>query len=110
MVALLGLTGPLAAAPQVGAGQTATAAHDADPVLALRDQHIDPDQFRAAIQATVRRHPSTAEAAAVEDEARLGVKGARQLLLPRIDISATSYRVIAREFSNDPLNIIERSR
>jgi adhesin transport system outer membrane protein len=110
MVALLGLTGPLAAAPQVGAGQVATAAHDDDPVLALRDQHIDPDQFRAAIQATVRRHPSTAEAAAVEDEARLGVKGAQQLLLPRIDISASSYRVISRQFANDPLNIIERSR
>jgi len=110
MAALLGLAGPLAAAPQAGAGQTATAARDDDPVLALRDQHVDPDRFRVAIQATVRRHPSTAEAAAVEDEARLGVKGAQQLLLPRIDISATSYRVISRKFSNDPLNIIERSR
>lgn len=110
MMALLGLAGPLAAAPQPGLASVAPVAREADPVLALRDQHIDPDQFRAAIQATVRRHPSTAEAAAVEEEARLGVKGARQLLLPRIDISASSYRVIAREFSNDPLNIIERSR
>lgn len=110
MAALLGLAGPLAAAPQDRAGQTASVARDADPVLALRDQHIDPDQFRAAIQATVRRHPSIAEAAAVEDEARLGVSAAQQMLLPRVDLSASSYRIISRKFSNDPLNIIERSR
>jgi adhesin transport system outer membrane protein len=87
-----------------------TSAREADPVLGLRDQHIDPDRFRAAIQATVKRHPGTAEAAAVEEEARQGVAGARQLQFPRLDISTSSYRVIARDFSNDPFNIIERSQ
>lgn len=110
MTALIALACPLAAARQDGTGQTAPTAREADLILALRDQQMDPDQFRAAIQATVKRHPSLAEAAAVEDEARLGVSAARQLLLPRVDLSLSSFRVIARDFSNDPLNIIERSR
>ena len=81
-----------------------------DPVLSLRAQTASAEAFRAAIGATVDNHPATIEAQAVEDEAKYGVAGARQLLLPRIDTSLSSYRVIARDFSNDPFNVIERSR
>ncbi len=58
----------------------------------------------------VLRHPGTAEAAATEDEAVAVLGEARSALLPTVDATITSYRVISRDFSNDPTNIIERSR
>lgn len=81
-----------------------------DPVLRLRHEQAGFDQFRAAIATAVERHPGTAESAAGEDEARAALTEARQGLLPTVDINLTSYHVIARDFSNDPFNIIERSR
>jgi adhesin transport system outer membrane protein len=81
-----------------------------DPVLTLGRQHSGYEQFQAAIAAAVERHPGTAESAAGEDEALAALEEARQLALPSVDLSLTSYRVISREFSNDPENILERSR
>ena len=81
-----------------------------DPLLALREQISRGDLFRTIIAATVRRHPTVAESAANVDEARSGVDAAHDLRTPRVDLSVSSYRVLSREFSNDPLNIIERSR
>ncbi|HYN46671.1 MAG TPA: TolC family protein [Allosphingosinicella sp.] len=82
----------------------------ADPILRLRRNEAAFEPFRATVAAAVERHPGTAEAAAGEDEALAGLEEARQGLLPTIDLSVTSYRVLAREFSDDPFNIIERSR
>jgi len=82
----------------------------ADPVLRLRRQQSGFDQFRTAIATAVERHPSTAEIAAGEDEARAVLAEARQAQLPTVDLNLSSYRVISREFSDDPFNIIERSR
>jgi len=82
----------------------------ADPVLRLRRQQADYATFRAAIATAVERHPGTAEAAATEDEAVAVLREARTALLPTVDATVTSYRVISRDFSNDPTNIIERSR
>ena len=81
-----------------------------DPVLLLRRAQAEYAAFRAAIAAAVERHPGTAEAAAGEDEAHAVLREARSALLPTVDATVTSYRVIARDFSNDPTNIIERSR
>lgn len=81
-----------------------------DPVLRLRHQQSGFAQFRTAIATAVEHHPGTAEVAAGEDEARAALDEARHGLLPTVDLSVTSYRVISREFSNDPFNIIERSR
>jgi len=81
-----------------------------DPVLRLRHEQTSFEQFRNAIATAVERHPGTAEVAASEDEARAAVSEARQAQLPTVDLSITSYRVISRAFSNDPFNIIERSR
>jgi len=83
---------------------------DADPILRLRREQTGFEPFRAVIAAAVERHPGTAEAAAGEDEALAGLEEARQGRLPVIDLSLTSYRVLSREFSDDPFNIIERSR
>lgn len=82
----------------------------ADPVLRLRRDHGDFGSFRSIIAGVVERHPSTAEAAANEDEALAGTEEAREAQLPTVDLNISSYRVIARDFSNDPTNIIERSR
>jgi adhesin transport system outer membrane protein len=82
----------------------------ADPVLRLRREQAGFEPFRAAIAAAVERHPGTVESAAVEDEALAVLEEARQARLPTVDLSVTSYRILARDFSNDPFNIIERSR
>jgi outer membrane protein, adhesin transport system len=82
----------------------------ADPVLRLRRAQTRYEQFRDAIAAAVEQHPGIAEAAATEDEAMGAVREARSAQRPTVDVTITSYRVLSREFSNDPTNIIERSR
>ena len=81
-----------------------------DPVLSLGRKSVDFETFRAAIAAAVLRHPSNAEGAASQAEAKSLVDQARDALLPSIDVTLQSYRVLSREFTNDPENIIERSR
>src|SRR4051812_773971 len=81
-----------------------------DPVLRLSRSQVSPEFFRGTIEAAVERHPSTQEAAALTSEARYVVDEANERRKPSIDMSVTSYKVIARKFSNDPQNIIERSR
>lgn len=81
-----------------------------DPILQLGASRASFEEFRQVIAATVARHPARAEQEAVADEARAVLAEARQRQRPSADASITSYRVISREFSNDPENIIERSR
>lgn len=81
-----------------------------DPVLRLRRVEARFEPFRAAIASAVENHPGTLEAAANEDEALGALEEARQNQLPTVDLNVTSYRVLSRDFSNDPFNIIERSR
>ncbi|WP_129791489.1 TolC family protein [Sphingosinicella sp. CPCC 101087] len=81
-----------------------------DPVLRLRLQQADQEAFRALVASAVEQHPGTAEAAAGEDEALAGLSEARSAVLPTLDATVTSYRVLSREFSDDPTNIIESSR
>ncbi|RYD95941.1 MAG: TolC family protein [Sphingomonadales bacterium] len=81
-----------------------------DPVLALRRHQTSREDFRALVAETVRRHPATMEAEAMKDVADVRVRQERGGLLPSLDLSVTSYRVLSRDFSNDPNNIIERSR
>ena len=82
----------------------------ADPVLRLRLEQAPYDRFRTIVAGAVASHPGTLESAAAEDEARGGLEEAEEARLPTIDLSLTSYRVLSREFSDDPFNIIERSR
>jgi adhesin transport system outer membrane protein len=81
-----------------------------DPILQLARRQAPPAEFRAVVATAVERHPATQEAKASSAEAGAVLDEARERRLPAIDLSVTSYRVIAREFSNDPQNIIERSR
>ncbi|MBV8685617.1 MAG: TolC family protein [Alphaproteobacteria bacterium] len=82
----------------------------ADPILRLARSQASPAMFRSTIASAVERHPATQEAEAQTSEARSVVDEAYERRLPSIDLSVSSYKVIAREFSNDPNNIIERSR
>ncbi len=81
-----------------------------DPVLALRRNQTDRASFDALVGETVRRHPALIEAEAMEDVAESRVRQEHAGLLPSLDVSVSSYRVLARDFSNDPNNIVERSR
>lgn len=81
-----------------------------DPILQLRHRQASFEEFRAVIAAAVQNHPGTTEYEALEDEARAALSSAREARRPSADINITSYRVISREFSNDPNNIIERTR
>ena len=82
----------------------------ADPILRLRRAQLPFEQFRGAIAHAIEHHPGIEEAAAAEDEAMGVVREVRAAQRPTLDITVTSYRIISREFSNDPNNIIERSR
>jgi adhesin transport system outer membrane protein len=81
-----------------------------DPILQLAHREAPSEQFRAVVAAAVARHPGTREAEAQTEEAEAVVDEAQERLLPSVDFNVNSYHVIAREFSNDPQNVIERSR
>ena len=81
-----------------------------DPILQLAAGRASFDRFREVIAAAVERHPARAEQAAMTDEARAVLAEARERQRPSGELSLTSYRVISREFSDDPNNVIERSR
>lgn len=81
-----------------------------DPVLALAEGTVEPEAFAMAVRKGVRAHPGFAEARADRGEAEAQRNEARALALPTIDLNLTYFRVIDRAFSNDPENILERSR
>lgn len=81
-----------------------------DPILAIARQGGDRVAFDRAIQAAVARHPAVDEAIARQDEARAARNEARTLELPVVDMSMSYFRVLDRQFSNDPQNVLERSR
>jgi len=81
-----------------------------DPILRLSESSMPVEEFRQIIGAAVARHPSRLEAIAGSEEAEAALSEARERLFPSGDLTVDSYKSIAREFSNDPDNIIERSR
>ncbi len=81
-----------------------------DPIIALRETSETADAFRGIVAAAVARHPALDEARAREDEARGAQGEAHAGLLPQGNVTFSNYQVLTRAFSNDPQNIIERSR
>jgi adhesin transport system outer membrane protein len=102
-------TAPAPALPEVSADPL-HAENGNDPILQLATGRASFDDFRATIANAVARHPGRLEQEATTDEARAVVAEARERQRPSVDLGITSYRVIDREFSNDPNNIIERTR
>lgn len=82
----------------------------ADPVLGLATQTADRESFRAILAAALAESPVDREAAALERAAGARVQEAIAVLRPTLDVNLGSYRTLARNFSNDPGNILERSR
>src|SRR3546814_20596940 len=81
-----------------------------DPILRLAESSIAPDFFRSAIADAVRRNPDLDSAYAQRAQARAARAEARWGQLPVADISITNFQTLSRAFSNDPDNVIERSR
>ena len=81
-----------------------------DPVLQLAHAEVPMATFREAIGAAVSRNPSLDEVLAQVDEADAARREAKARALPVADLSISTFRVIDRAFSNDPNNVLERSR
>lgn len=81
-----------------------------DPLLDYADTTGADAAFAAALGTAVARAPEVREAVAVVAET-VGVRQeVRAALRPRADVDLTAQRVISRDFSSDPDNILERSR
>ena len=93
--------------PPSGDPRTVTAA--ADPLIAWVEAPATPEPG-AAIAAAAIRDPAARETLARADEAEGLHREARAAARPHIDLDLTSQHVVARGFSHDPGNLIERSR
>ncbi len=81
-----------------------------DPVLGLAQDTADPDTFRTIVVSALQESPFEREAEALERAARARVGEARGGYLPTIDIGVSAFKTLERNFSDDPFNLIERSR
>lgn len=100
---------PAASLPPASSTPLADSTAD-DPILALGRTSGSPESFREVVHAAVAHHPALAEARANEDVARAARGEARSGQLPQGNVTFSNYQVLSRAFSNDPQNIIERSR
>jgi len=100
---------PTAALPPATRTPLAIDASD-DPIVGLSRTTGSAVEFRAVVAAAVARHPAIGEAVAGEDEARAARGEARSGYFPQGSVTVSNYQVLSRAFSNDPQNIIERSR
>lgn len=82
----------------------------ADPLIGLIGRIGLPEGIRQSIRTAVQEHPALDEARAGRDEAVAAKGEARAGLFPSGELNLSSFRTITRDFSNDPQNIIERSR
>jgi outer membrane protein, adhesin transport system len=83
---------------------------DTDPIIAVERETAAVETFQSLITTALARHPAISEAKAGAEEADAARDLARAAQLPSGDVSFGSTRTLARDFSNDPNNIIERSR
>ncbi|MBX7541283.1 TolC family protein [Qipengyuania sphaerica] len=81
-----------------------------DPVLALANSTADPETFRRIVIAALEDSPTKREALFREDAAKARIGEARSGYLPTIDVGLSGFKTLERNFSNDPFNLIERSR
>ena len=83
---------------------------DGDPILAIADAIADETAFHAVITEAIKASPTLTEGRADGIGALAAKRGAEAARFPRIDLAFSANRAIAREFSNDPDNVIERAR
>lgn len=82
----------------------------ADPVMRLIGTIGLPETFVDRIHLAVDQHPALTEARAGRAEAVAARGEAKAQRFPQGEFNVSSFRTLARDFSNDPQNIIERSR
>lgn len=82
----------------------------ADPVVRLIGTIGLPEGFSDRVRNAVEMHPALTEARAGRAEAVAARGEARAQRFPQGEVNISSFRTLARDFSNDPQNIIERSR
>ncbi len=83
---------------------------EADPILRVADRYAPSEELRAALKNAIDFNPETEIAVAERDEALGARRETRASLLPTVDFTLAANRSFARDFSNDPDNVIERSR
>ncbi|MBZ6378399.1 MULTISPECIES: TolC family protein [Pacificimonas] len=83
---------------------------EGDPVLSLGLSAENYTAFRDVVASAVARNPSVEEALAGREVARAQKDEARAGLYPDVIIALAGRETIDREFSNDPDNVLERSR
>lgn len=81
-----------------------------DPILNLSQGAADVEQFRRIVVAALQENATRREAEARVDLAEAQVAEARAGFEPTVDLSVNSFRTIARDFGDDPFNLVERSR
>ncbi len=109
-VALLAQAVPTKASLPRPSGDPMAIDLDTDPIIAVERETAAVETFRSLMTAALERHPAISEAKAGADEADAARDLARAAQLPSGDVSFGSTRTLARDFSSDPNNIIERSR
>ena len=85
-------------------------ARAADPVIALSRTTVPLPEFTALVQGVVARSPAVDEGKAGIAEAQAARAEARSGLRPIVDVGINAQQSFDREFSNDPDNIVERTR
>lgn len=83
---------------------------ESDPILAVGVAHVDQAEFHRFIVDAIKANPSLSEGQADVTAALASKRAADSVQLPRVDLAVSANRAIAREFSNDPDNVIERAR
>lgn len=81
-----------------------------DPILSLADSSADPQLFRRIIIAALQDSAARREAEARVDLADAQLDEAEAGRLPTVDLNVQSFKTLARNFGDDPFNLLERSR
>ena len=81
-----------------------------DPIVRYVGTTIAAQEFSELVAEAVRNAPAVDEARATREEAIAARREARSSLFPTIDVAFGTRVAIARDFSNDPSNVLERSR
>jgi outer membrane protein, adhesin transport system len=81
-----------------------------DPLLTIAETLADEAAFHQVVAEAMNGNPTMAEGRADGAAALAAKRGAESGQFPRIDLTLSANKAIAREFSNDPDNLIERAR
>lgn len=81
-----------------------------DPLVAYLNRRTPESVFIDQVGDAVSASPTVEETRFLVEEAEAARREARSALFPTVDLAVSGRTSIARDFSNDPDNIVERSR